>query len=805
MLSKTRYFLFSVVTLFVFILSLATPFTTYADEGTPPPPDAGSSESAPSDSAPSNAAPSDSAPSDTAPVASAPTDADQTAAAPSEAAQATEEPTLVPAESATPMAELPANTDVVALDANGVALPLATQQAAEIINTSDPVWCPTGNAPGSANCTPNRASMTDLLADLATKSGSGTIYFQSGNYAGPETSLNLDHSTAALTNLTDLGLEGGWDLTNNIKDTAITITTLSVPLSLTNWINSLTLKDIVINASDPTASLTVSTTGNIELTNVTAGNNTSASGVGAYLNTCVSASGTCTGNGDVSVTDSQFSNNAGSSGLYINPGGNINLTNVQANQNGYYGADIVDHTATGNVQITNSTFNQNDDTGLSVITNGTIALNSVQANTNNDGAYLNALKDINITSSNFDQNQFTGLYILTPGNVLLDNVSASQNLNTGAYIDTRSGTGSITVQNGSIFSLNNKLGLKALTGKGAISLTGVTIDGNNIAPQGAWMKTFDGGTVYIGNSIFQNNLGNGFEVISSGNVNLVNTTANKNGADGAQVYSTHSYACFGPRGIVVTVNSGTFQNNAGYGLFVSPGPEGSLVWQNLPVFGGNSKGDFFLDMEDHCKDEPCDDPDPKPTPTVTPTPSVTPDPKPTHEKEPINEVVVPITGGDPVPQDCEQYSGTLLKFETGTSVQVDCPFDGESNMSAVDKDKLPQQLPFGPDFVSALSVDLTKDGEPLEDPSIDGEVTISFKIPEDLQGGHFSIMYWDPTANDGAGDWVELPLAQFGGAEFPLYPDNPDDTRTILSGVQVVGDTVTVTVNFPGIFALVSR
>jgi hypothetical protein len=50
---------------------------------------------------------------------------------------------------------------------------------------------------------------------------------------------------------------------------------------------------------------------------------------------------------------------------------------------------------------------------------------------------------------------------------------------------------------------------------------------------------------------------------------------------------------------------------------------------------------------------------------------------------------------------------------------------------------------------------------------------------------------------------VKLPLYEVG-TSFPLNPENPDDPRTILSGVKRDGNLVTATVNFSGVFILVS-
>ena len=58
---------------------------------------------------------------------------------------------------------------MVVLDEEGEAVPLATQEAAEAIATSDPMWCPDGVHPiaNTGGCTASYTSMTDLLAALS--------------------------------------------------------------------------------------------------------------------------------------------------------------------------------------------------------------------------------------------------------------------------------------------------------------------------------------------------------------------------------------------------------------------------------------------------------------------------------------------------------------------------------------------------------------------------------------------------------------------------------------------------------------
>ena len=61
-------------------------------------------------------------------------------AAPTEEAAAPAEAEAAPAEPI--LSEVPENTSVTVLDANGEAQPLATTEASEAIATSDPIWCP---------------------------------------------------------------------------------------------------------------------------------------------------------------------------------------------------------------------------------------------------------------------------------------------------------------------------------------------------------------------------------------------------------------------------------------------------------------------------------------------------------------------------------------------------------------------------------------------------------------------------------------------------------------------------------------
>jgi hypothetical protein len=383
------------------------------------------------------------------------------------------------------------------------------------------------------------------------------------------------------------------------------------------------------------------------------------------------------------------------------------------------------------------------------------------------------------------------------GDIVLNNVIASYNGVKGAYLVASCiCLGNIFI-NDSTFVENGVLGVYAVTNSGNITLDNVTVTGDdgiattpedNLTDIGALLLTENGGNVFVSDSTFELNTNTGLVVVSSGDVNLTNVTASNNGGNGVEVYSIYQYACYGPTGIQVNVDGGTFENNTMYGLVVTIGADGAVAFTGTQTYNGNGEGDYLLvnDLPDCSKGEE-EEPE-----------------EPGDGKEPLI-VDVPFSDGDPVEQDCEQYSGTILQLPDGTSVEVGCPFDGSSLLEGLNEEDLPDTLGAGLDFVSGISIGLTDLDNVIVTFNEDGTITIVFVLPEDSRGRGYDILYWDPTANNGEGAWVTLPPAQFGDDDVPLYPDNPEDGRRVRSGVHQDGDSVTVTVNFPGIFILVSR
>src|SRR6476659_5527372 len=172
---KVRSFLHSLVIIAVLIFSAIGPTIAYADggtsTGTPPAPTTANNESQPTGKTKKLAPATEKSKTPKEPVSSANT---------------------------SNLNNVPADTTVAVINAHGQYQALATQAAADALaTTSDPIWCPQGQAPtpGANGCTSSFSSFTALLTFLsgnATYQGAGTIYVQQGAYTGGEASVNFN-------------------------------------------------------------------------------------------------------------------------------------------------------------------------------------------------------------------------------------------------------------------------------------------------------------------------------------------------------------------------------------------------------------------------------------------------------------------------------------------------------------------------------------------------------------------------------------------------------------------------------------
>ena len=88
-------------------------------------------------------------------------------------------------------------------------------------------------------------------------------------------------------------------------------------------------------------------------------------------------------------------------------------------------------------------------------------------------------------------------------------------------------------------------------------------------------------------------------------------------------------------------------------------------------------------------------------------------------------------------------------------------------------------LPDGSIFVGGINITLLHDGNPVSPLPAHTSTTLSFEI-SGMTGENLVILYWDPTANGGAGGWVE-------------------------KSVTVVDGKVTLAIDMPGTYVLVGK
>ena len=582
MTGKTRTLLLSLTIIAVIVFSAFGPTIAYADGGTTEETPAAEATSEPTEANTEKTAEeateisTEATPApevETAETKDQPTE--ESAPVVEETAPVAEEPVLN---------EVPENTTVTVLDANGEAQPLATQEAADAIAASDPIWCPEGVAPtpGANGCTASFPSFSELLTALSGNpayQGAGTIYVEQGNYQGSDAGgvIDFNSPTYDLTNISNsnLTVTGGWNTSTGVIDpntpSTFSDTQIIIGSSASPWGGSLTINNISMqfsNGSDVHApppvpaenGLTLYATGDVSLNNV-----------------------------DVT--------NAHSAGADINAGGGVTIQNSNFLRNRTTGTIV---RATGNVTVVDSTFGNQTNTrrqevGLDIVTSGAVTLSNVLANSNRHaGVNIVAGEAVTIQNSQFndmrDIDRTTtpetflgyGLDVTTPGEITLEGVQGNNNFLWGARLN---GGGNIAIRD-SIFNANSTeapgfiddTGL-FITGGSLVSLFNVTADQNRL--YGAQINA--AGTVSISDSSFSNNRGvintagvdtyhgHGLQVTSLADIIINNTTADGNMLFGGQLTAS---------GQVAIANS-SFSNT-------STGSDANALGKGLEIVGGNT-------------------------------------------------------------------------------------------------------------------------------------------------------------------------------------------------------------------------
>ncbi len=367
---------------------------------------------------------------------------------------ATEEPVVAdqtPPE-ADPISEtleqLPDDTQLIVLNETGEVEPLVTQAAAEIILIGDPIWCPQGVAPqaGVGGCTDpgvgnsnyDPTSFGSLLNYLTSNQpGQAGVIWIEKNYDSSINDVgvvgfNIDGASLNVMKDYALTIQGGWSGISGDTgvDHADRSTFTGAFLNIDNWNADVTINDILITGvASLDNGLTVDTTQDISVNNVSSGNN---AGPGALLDNTA-------GSGTVTVTNSKFDNSQGGAGLFVNSSGKIELENVNASDNYSIGAYVNNNynASVEGVRFTGTNvFSGNGAYGLVAISNGDIYLSSVFAGANGSnapgysGALLDTLGNIMVCGGGFGGNSGYGLEASLSGLLTLSNVALGGGLRT---------------------------------------------------------------------------------------------------------------------------------------------------------------------------------------------------------------------------------------------------------------------------------------------------------------------------------------------------------------------------------------
>ena len=481
---RNRTQVWAVIVLVTMLLSLFSPAqTVFADDATPP---ADSSEvvDAPADgeTVPAAEAPAVEEPASDEAVTEEPVVTEPVA---------TEEPvTEVQATEATPtdvnptennsaiLSQLPENTDVVVLDEQGETLPLASQDAADIVQLADPIWCPEGQAPtvGLNGCTNSFTSFSNLLNNMNDPNPSnwnngvnynqnGIIYLERSSGSGTTITITspVTIDIATYPNIfsfsnNNLTVQGGWRPSNGslTDQTTFNAAYLQIGTGANPWGGNVTVNNLLLQNVSSSNSLTVYTNGgNITLNNVDVSQQTGTQFT-AFLDS---------NSGDITVQNgSSFDGN---------------------NSNNNYSKGFSAHTDTGSITITGIsgtpiTFTQSQGNGNSTNYNGaTLSAPNVTLNYatayGNDGNGFAISEASQVTLNNVytstTGNNGTGNGTNPPGNV--------PNIGSGVFVD---GTGFNPTVNviGGYYANNEHYGIEVVSGIVNIGSPGPTYGtGNN--------------------------------------------------------------------------------------------------------------------------------------------------------------------------------------------------------------------------------------------------------------------------------------------------------------------------------------
>lgn len=639
---------------------------------------------------------------------------DDTPPVPAESSEETEQ--ALPLQTETPLLEqVPENTLLAVTGPEGEIIPLAAQQAAEIIAHGDPIWCPEGAAPqagvggctdpGPSNVNYDPTSLASLLAYLAANQPTqhGVIWIEStydSSVNDPSaTGFVIDGASLTTWRNYNLTIQGGW---NGVPG-SMGINGISLfsgdHLHIINWQANVAVNEIAVDGSAGSSDgIRITTSGSIALDNVSAQN---SGAIGAFLD---NTSGTA----DVVITGTNTFNSNASGGLQINSRGTISTNNVTANNNGGTGAGLFNQGGSGNVVMSGTNVFNSNTRGLDIRSAGAVTLENITANNNaaTNGLYLDNKFGSNRPVTLNGVNQFTGnrgtnLAVFSRGPITLNNITASGSLfGDGAYIDNMGAADGTPIVIAGVNAFNNnRLNGLFIAAEGPITLQQTT----------AAQNIFTGATLV--------------NMAGSGNMLVERGLFSQNGFQGVYIAANGD----------VEVNCSVFLNNSSYGL--QAGLSGAAAL-NGNVFSGNAAGDYSITGSFTVNDSyPCSGPGGG--------------------------------GGTSIPRksvNCSVSSSFKLLLPNNNSMTFFCPVKGKPTLANA-IENLPGPMPAGVNVHSAL------DGRINGVPSAvqPGRILVSFVIPQGANSSNLAILYWNGV------EWVDLSQTAFRDGRIVIEPPRETD------------------------------
>lgn len=494
-------------------------------------------------------------------------------------------------------------TDVQIVDEAGEPLPMATEEAAEILATGDPIWCPASvkvPKPNTSGCTQSFGSLDALFSELEVhpKTVDGIIWIEKTYSDSNDATLDGD-PLGPLSTMRNfkLTLKGGWNgCTPSCIGTIDTTNPSEIEhqLEILDWNNDVTLSDLLVTGvTSPGEALLVQTSGKITLTRVEVSNNGDS---GARLENTA-------GTKDVSIASGQFDHNTGGDGLNVISNGTVTLVGVTASENEGMGVYIKNDTAAlpRNVSLSSGVFefNNNAASGLVIVSDGLVTLRDITATTNGgDGAYVDNVSSpttqgVTLLGTNvFSENHGSGLVVQSSGPIIANNLVNNANTNYAASFDNTAGvkTFSITLSGSNEFKFNGT-GLRIVS-DGAITLNNIVAT-NNTVSYGANLNnsssTAASSVTLNGTNNFSENQQDGLRVLSAGVVTISKVTANGNGkgavtGNGLWLDNTSAET---PKAVVL-VGANTFSDNLEDGLNIHS--DGTITISILNIQGNEGDG-----------------------------------------------------------------------------------------------------------------------------------------------------------------------------------------------------------------------